>query len=230
MFHFHFGREAEDAWRTSRLDAIVVSVTLGMFSAPYDRKLKDEARFGRWIDEVLTSVAEERRSGPLRLRRLGIVSFSAGFGAVGRILPREAERIDALVLLDGLHTYFDKSKRPDPGGIEAYVKFANEAKAGRKVMVVTHSSIKPIGYPSTTATTAVLLEQIGVEKRPDREVVHDAQRLYRADAGAFHAFGYEGHTAKDHMKHLWMVGDLVREYVARRWAHSAMLERKDASP
>jgi hypothetical protein len=227
MFHFHFGREANLAWRASRLDAVIVSVTLGMGSAPYDRAMRDPGRFDRWIDEVLASVAEERRSGPLHLRRLGLVSFSAGFGAVGRILARDSERIDAVILLDSLYTHFTKEKKPDPSGIGAYIKFASDAKSRRKVMVVTHSSIVPPDYPSSADTTATLLYAIGVDKAPKNEVSRGMRQLYRADAGAFHAFGFAGETPKDHMQHLAMVGDLVRDYVARRWTRMAILSQKE---
>jgi hypothetical protein len=227
IFHFHFGREASAAWRTSRTDAVIVSATFGMASRPYERAMRDPQRFDRMIEEVLLAVAEERHTPPLHVRRLGIVSFSAGFGAVGRILanPSYYERIDALVLLDSIHTAYTRKKRPDPRGIAQYTHFANDAKTGRKVMVVTHSAIVPYGYPSSTQTAGVLLEAIGVPK-VETEITTKSgmHQLYRADAGSFHAFGFSGKTKKDHMDHLAMVGDIVREYVARRWAHMAMLE------
>jgi hypothetical protein len=234
MFHFHFGREANDSWRASRLDATIVSVTLGMGSAPYEHALRDPERFERWIDEVLASIAEERRAPPLHLRRLGIASFSAGFGAVGHILASPAlyDRLDALVLLDSIHTHYTRGKKPDPSAIAPYVKFASEALARRKVMVLTHSSIVPPDYPSSAETTTTLLDAIGVAKIPHDEVTHGMRRLYRADQGAFHAFGFAGETARDHMEHLALVGDLVREYVARRWTRMALLDaraRKEAS-
>jgi len=98
------------------------------------------------------------------------------------------------------------------------------------VMVVTHSAIVPPDYPSSTATTATLLEAIGVTPTRKEEDVNGMHRLYRADAGYFHAFGFAGETKRDHMHHLGMVGDLVREYVAPRWTRMAMDSRKEASP
>jgi hypothetical protein len=221
VVHFHFGHEADTAWRSSHLDAVIVSATFGMGSGAYEHAMRDPARLDKMIDEVLRALAEERKSGPLHVRRLGLVSFSAGFGAVGQVLASSPhfDRVDTVVLLDSFHTSYLRGRKPDPRPIAAYIRFAEGAKEGKKLMVVTHSSIAPADYPSSTETTATLLEAVGVAKQPAVETnARGMRQIYRADAGALHAFGFEGEMPKDHMQHLAIVGDLVREYVVPRWA------------
>ena len=221
VVHFHFGREADESWRSSRLDAVIASATFGMGSNAYEHAMRDPARFERMIDEVMRTLADERKTGPLKVRHLGVVSFSAGFGAVRRVLATSTyfDRIDALVLLDSIHTAYTHGRKPDPRGITDYIRFAEEAKEGRKLMVITHSAIPPPDYAGTTETTAALLDAVGIPKTDAVETnARGMHQLYRAEAGAFHAFGFDGDAAKDHMDHLAMVGDIVREYVARRWA------------
>lgn len=232
IFQFHAGQMAGKAWRATRLKAIVVSATFGMGSAPYDHALRNPARFGKWIDEVLAKVAEEKGSRPLHLRRLGVVSFSAGFGAVHRILAQGyADQIDALILLDSIHTSYTADHAPNLHGIASLVDFANLAKERKKVMVITHSSIKPPDYPSCTETTFALLDAIGLARTPlGGRNERGMEQIYRAEAGALHVFGFHGMAAKDHMDHLALVGDMVRTYVARRWARMEALERRAAAP
>jgi hypothetical protein len=235
VFHFHAGKMADTEWRAAHLKAVVVSATFGMGSAPYDRAMRDPERLARMLEEVLSSLSETART-PLRLRRLGLVSFSAGFGAVGRILAQDAyfERIDALVLLDSLHTSYASARESrervaDVHGIERYVRFAEEAKAGRKAMVITHSSIQPPDYPSSTESTAALLDAVGVGKVADAGdatvFARGMSAIYRAEAGDLHVFGFRGETARDHMKHLSLVGEVIRRYIAPRWTRLGRTDR-----
>jgi hypothetical protein len=244
LFELHAGQLAEKQWRAAGVKAVVVVVAFGMGSGPYDQAFQSPARFGRMLDEVMTSMGADEAgranarpggSAPLHVRRLGIISFSAGFGAVNRILrqPGYADRVDALLLLDSLHTAWNDDKKPDVRGIEPYVRFAEEAKSGRKVMVLTHSSIKTYdAYPDSTATAGALLDAIGVARVPlGASADFGSMRpIYRADAGAFHAIGFKGETKEDHMDHLALAGDLVKRYVARRWARMEALEGASGHP
>jgi hypothetical protein len=250
LFELHAGQLAEKEWRAARVKAVVVVAAFGVGSGPYDQAFQNPARFGKMIDEVLASMQKDG-GAPLHLRHLGLVSFSAGFGGANRILcqARYFEQIDALLLLDSLHTSWNEEKKPDLHGLDPYIRFAEDAKAGRKVMVLTHSSIKTYdAYPDSTQTATALLDAIGVGRTPldapngpgmagvlgstpePRAAGALMRPIYRADSGAFHAFGFKGETKEDHMDHLAIAGDLVKEYVARRWAHMEVEERAGQRP
>lgn len=230
VFQFHAGMMSEKDWRKAGLKAVVISAAFGLGSAPYEEALRDPARFGRWIDEVLGKLGQSVGT-PLHLRRLGVVSFSAGFGAVAKILRQGyAEKIDALLLLDSIHTAYTKEHKPDGRMLEPFIAFANDAKAKRKLMVLTHSAIKTPDYASSTESAGALLDAVGLARTPLAEKnARGMELVYRADAGALHAFGFKGETAKDHMDHLALAGDVVRTYLAKRWARMEALDRRSAT-
>jgi hypothetical protein len=231
VFQFHAGMVSEKDWRAAHLKAVVISAAFGLGSAPYEDALRDPARFGRWIDEVLGKLGTSVGT-PLHLRRLGVVSFSAGFGAVLKILRQGyGDKLDTLILLDSIHTSYTKERRPDVHGMAPFIDFASLAKDKKKLMVLTHSSIRPLDYASSTEAVGALLGAVGVPLVPlSGKNEHGMEQLYRADAGALHAFGFKGETAKDHMDHLGLVADMVRTYVAKRWGRMEALERRSASP
>ena len=76
--------------------------------------------------------------------------------------------LDAIVLLDGLHTGYANGK---PGPLESeleveplapFLKFAAAAKAGDKAMLVTHSEVFPGTFASTTETADYLVKRLAV--------------------------------------------------------------------
>ena len=223
IFHFHGGQLAEKQWRATGINAVVVSAAFGIGSNAYSAAFTEPARFGNMIDEVLRTLRETKASGPLHARRVALVSWSAGYGSVGKILsvPKYFELVDSVVLLDSLHASFTKDYKVDVKMLDPFVRFANEAAFKRKLMVMVHSAILPPDYASSTSATSALLDAVGVKKvelPPKPE--HGMLQLYRADKGDLHARGFEGGAVKDHMDHLYSVGELVEEFVVPRWAKS----------
>jgi len=232
IFHFHGGQLAEKEWRMSRLKAVVVSVALGIGSSVYEQAFQDPRRFARMIVEVVQSMQAETGE-KLRLRRLGIVSFSAGFGAVRKILtlPTYFDKIDTLILLDSLHTGYTPEKKADLRGLDTYIRYAAEARQRKRLMILTHSAISTYDYASSTESAGALLEANGSTKIDLTEKnARGMVQLYRVDEGSFHAFGFKGETAKDHMEHLAMAGDFAKTFVARRWSRLEALERSAGQP
>lgn len=91
-----------------------------------------------------------------------------------------------------------------------FVRFANNAKNKKKIMVITHSSISTNGYQSTTQTANYLIKQMEIK----RDVCHVSDEIgihyYRCNAGNFHIKGYYGETAGDHLKHLYSMDKSLR--------------------
>ena len=97
----------------------------------------------------------------MRVGRITLVGFSAGHGAVRIILrePRHFARVDAVLLLDGMHTsYVPEGTAMASGGtldttnLVAFEAFARAAMRGEKRFVVSHSEIFPGTFASTTET------------------------------------------------------------------------------
>jgi hypothetical protein len=222
-FHFHGAELADDDWRQSGLCAVIVSVTLpGVGNTPYKRELGDPSRFGAILDEVV------KRVGATHARRIALFGFSAGYAAVGQVLANDwyYDKVDTAVLLDGLHASLIAGK-PEEKAIAVFEKFARDAVAGNKTMVITHSSVVPPTYASTTQMTDLLLASIGVARVDEekRNAFGMAERSH-ADAGNFHLRGYRGDGPKDHMDQLRLLSLALSDYVVPRWTRLAVEESR----
>ncbi|MBX3190045.1 MAG: hypothetical protein KF819_23670 [Labilithrix sp.] len=252
VFHFHAGQMAERQLKESGLNAVFVSCGFGLGSGAYADAFASPARFGRMLDELSKSLAKATGKSNVHVRRLGLASWSAGFAAVSRILSVERYygMVDAVVLNDSIHAqYKDSGSRPkaaaqgadqvDVKMMGSFVRFARDAAAGRKVMVLTHSAIIPPDYASSTEATQALLTAISVPLRtvdsdadpaipslsPDKVHAAIASRgasgklslRTRADAGNLHVRGFRGQGPRDHFDHLYLVGEALRSWVVPRW-------------
>ncbi len=233
--HFHGGQMATRFWRHSGLNAVIASAGYGLGSHAYTAAMADGTRFTALVDEALR-VAGDAVGRKLHPRRILLVAWSAGYGAVEAILEKQAlfERIDGVVLLDGLHADYKVDvdsrvvRQPDPDnvdltGVRALVRFAGLAtEVGGlrpRRMVITHSSIMPPDYAGTTETSWALLAANGVPyEKVDEEAPHDMVLRDRADAGHLHVRGFGGRSAHDHIAQLGLVGDEVRRFITRPWS------------
>src|SRR5690606_15580618 len=152
--------------------------------------------------------------------KIGLSSWSAGYGAVQRVLESSlAERVDAVVLLDGLHTSFTNSEGARLT-MAPFVNFARRASDGETFMHVSHSSIIPPGYASTTESASYLIWQVGGEPEERRPRSSDPMglRLFRAyEDGNFHVEGYSGNGKLDHCAQLGVYREVLRNHLAKRW-------------
>ena len=203
LFFFHGGTWLPEV-AASRNKLAVVSVQAGAGSATYARLFDDPRRFLRLLAEA------ETKAG-VKFDRVLLGGWSAGCGAVRQILktPESYARVDAVLLIDGMHTdYVDGKPGPlesklDPGNLEIWLQLARDAMAGRKRMMVTHSEIFPGTYASTTETADYLLAQLGLRRRAVLKWgPMGLQQLSEARAGKFLLIGYAGNSAPDHVDQL----------------------------
>lgn len=187
---------------------VAAVVNLGAGSGVYDRAFSDPAAF----DTLLARVAREVSAAlgrEARFRHVTLVGFSAGHGAVRAILrdPRHFARVDAVLLLDGMHTSYVPERTVLAGGgsldttnLVAFRDFARAAMRGEKRFVVTHSEIFPGTFASTTETADWLLQQLGLHRTPVlRWGPGGMQQLSEVRAGRFELRGYAGNSAPDHI-------------------------------
>jgi hypothetical protein len=200
--------------------AVAAVVNLGSGSGIYDRTYRDPAAFDSLL-AVVTRAAAEGTTRPVRIRRLTLTAYSSGHGAVRAILrePRHAAAVQAVLLLDGLHTSYVPEGRVladggtlDTTNLTALASYARAAMRRESRFLVTHSEIFPGTFASTTETADWLLDAIGVRRRPIlRWGPRGLQQLSEARAGQFLLRGYAGNSAPDHIDHFHAMPELLRE-------------------
>jgi hypothetical protein len=200
------------------MPTVAAVVNIGAGSGIYDRSFSDPAAF----DSLLAGVAREVSATvgkEVRFRHITLVGFSAGHGAIRAILrdPRHFARVDAVLLLDGMHTsYVPDGKVLALGGtldttnLVAFEAFARAAMRGEKRFLVTHSEIFPGTFASTTETADWLLASLGLHRTPVlRWGPHGMQQLSEVSAGHFELLGFAGNSAPDHIDQLHAMPEML---------------------
>jgi hypothetical protein len=219
VVHFH-----GSAWLPEQAVAqvgghtVAAIVNLGAGSGIYHRAFTDPAVF----DSLLAGVTREVAAAIGREARLGrvtLVGFSAGHGAVRAIIrePRHFARVDAVLLLDGMHTsYVPDGTVLAAGGtldttnLTAFADFARAAMRGEKRFIVTHSEIFPGTFASTTETADWLLRALGLRRMPVlRWGPRGMQQLSEVRAGRFELLGFAGNSGPDHIDQLHAMPELL---------------------
>jgi hypothetical protein len=212
LVHFHGAPWIVEVSAAKLGKTALISVTLGQGSAVYAKPFADVALFGRMLEEG------ESKSG-LRFGQITISHWSAGYGSAREILrqPRYYDRVDRLLAIDSIHAGYVSGK-PGPreselvtDGLEIFLRFARDAGAGRKQMILTHSEIFPGTYASTTETAEYLLRATGLRRRPVlRWGPMGMQQLSEARGGKLLVLGYAGNSGPDHVDQLHALADLVK--------------------
>jgi len=191
-----------------RENSVAAVVSLAPGSGVYDRTFRDPAAF----DTLVASIRREVGDVLGRVADVGsvtLVGYSAGHGAVRAILRDSTHfaRIDAVLLLDGLHTSYvpegtvlEKGGALDTTNLVAFERFAREALRGKKRFLITHSEIFPGTFASTTETTDWLVQALGLRRTPVvRWGPRGMQQLSEVHAGRFEIMGFAGNSAPDHV-------------------------------
>jgi hypothetical protein len=176
---------------------------------------------GARMYEALVAEIEQtigKKSGkPAHAAHVALSAWSAGFVGIEAALGQPGGRdVDAVILIDGLH-----APRGDRGAFEAqlapFVDYARRAASGERFMFVSHSSIDPPGFASTTECAHHLIAALDGRPKPVRRA--DAMGLElveyfsRAD---FHVRGYAGNDKPDHCAQLALLRDVFAA-LGRRW-------------
>ncbi len=203
VVHFHGASSAaERALSASRVNAILFSIHLGSLSSPYRLKFEDSAFVSLMLRSIEECLSSGKIADTLVLDRLIVSSFSAGYAGVREMLKssRYYDLIDALILVDGLHSDLDSSIMVNQ--MKDFLRFARDARDRQKVFLISRSSIRTEGYRSTTETAQYLMQGIGGLWRSVSDSDEIGSMVARCDTGYFHLCAYAGDTAADHVRHL----------------------------
>jgi hypothetical protein len=210
FIHFHGATWLPEVAAARLGRAAVVSVHLGSGSAVYGKPFADGRAFARLLAEA------ERRSGR-RFEPVGLTAWSAGYGAVRAILraPEHYRRVRFVLLLDGLHAGY-ASGRParEPrlvaADLEGFVRYARDAAAGKKQLLVTHTEVFPGTYASTTETADYLLGELGLRRQATLAWGPlKTQQLSDTRRGGLRVAGFAGNSAPDHVDQLHALPDFL---------------------
>jgi hypothetical protein len=230
----------EESFAAAKVNAVVLIYNLGIGSGVYEDKFNVPTLMPEIIARVKTTM-QARGLENAHMRRLGLAAWSAGYGAVVRLLdqPGMQDKVDSVILLDGIHVgYMQDGRTLDPLRLKAFADYAKRAADGEKLMFITHSNIVPSGYAGTRETCDALLKEVGVkrEKLEDTPVmpiltslvgvvakdrVRPLRPVSQAHKGLLTVHGYTGETPEDHMSHLMQMSETALPALVERWAEPA---------
>ena len=223
LVHFH-GAPAvmEAAFEHSGIDGALVIYNLGIGSGAYEDPYSIPGSYDHMLDSITVAV---RELCPLAAapKRVALSGWSAGYGAILHIIDRakDAARVDAVLLADGMHVGFEPVgfRKVSAISMAPFTLFADEAIAGHKLFAITHSSIQT-PYASTTETGEFLLETEGlpVDRAEAPGPRPGMTQISRADREGFHMRGYSGEDKAAHCDHLFAFGELLLTPLAERWS------------
>ncbi|EYF02903.1 hypothetical protein [Chondromyces apiculatus] len=250
LLHFHGNtRVVRESAEVAGLNAAVAVVNLGVGSGPYEVAYIAPGTYEALLEEINRVIALRGVPSP-RLRRVALSSWSAGYGAISKILEmrRGADPLDALLVLDGIHTgWLEGSRTHDlaalnPLHLDAFARAARRASSGDFLFSITHADIDPIAYAGTSLTADYLLREAAGQPlertAPGPAPAHLALRSAEGAVakrlekrleptsdtrlGDLHVRGYTGNTPEHHMSHLLQMGATVIPELVSRWSSPAI--------
>jgi hypothetical protein len=221
MFHFHGHEAVRKEWVQVMDGAVLVGITLGTGSGPYQEAFQAPGTFERLVEDVTQAIGEATGRSHVHPRKIGLSGWSAGYGAVGEILRGHygQQRVDTVVLLDSLHSGY-RGDTLNEAQLEPFIEFARLAAHGKRLMFVSHSSIIPPGYASTTETANFLIHELGGSPHATRPRKGDPMGLdliSRYTEESFYVRGFRGNDKLDHCAHIGLFRDVLTVHVKPRW-------------
>lgn len=204
LFFFHGGDWLPELAASQQRQMAVVTVQAGAGSGSYVRLFQDPTRF-------LSLVAAAESASHLHFGQIALGGWSAGCGALRQILldPASYARVRRVLCIDGVHTgYTHGTPGPfesdlDASNLEIWLRFGQDAMAGKKRLIITHSEIFPGTFASTTETADWLLREWRLSPHPvARFGPMGTQMLSRVSASGLTVIGFAGNSAPDHVDQL----------------------------
>jgi hypothetical protein len=214
----HFHGDSQVVYNNAlyaKLNSIIVTVNYSGLSSAYTTPFMNTALFGQILNEALTRVRQESDiPDNLTWDKLGVSSFSAGYGAVREILKSSTYRndIDALLAADSLYAGTAGDGTPLDSQMADYKTFANLAKNGSKTFLFSHSQVPTFTYETTGECGDELMQYLGISSSAYNVNGLGTLNFYRrAQTGSFKLWGALGTDGDSHLEHLRYMGDFLEE-------------------
>jgi pimeloyl-ACP methyl ester carboxylesterase len=195
LIHFHGAAWLPFQAALSTKEPLVVAVVnVGQGGGIYDQAFSDPAAFDSLVAQIRSHI---------KIDRVFLSGFSAGYGAVRAILRNRADAISGILLLDGLHTGYIPPRKPifeggklDVAPLQPFLDFA---KSGKR-FVFSHSEIFPGTFASTTETADWLIRELGLKRTPVLKWgPRGMQQLSEVRSANLLIMGFAGNSAPDHV-------------------------------
>ena len=221
LVHFHGFQSARKAVVTSARGVVLAGFDLGNSSGAYAEKVSPLV-FQKIRDNVTAALKAHTKDDRAHIRHLALTAWSAGYAAVNRILRGGDTGIDAVVLLDGLHTGYVSRNHDDPAAldvaaIEPILAYAKRAADGEKIFFFTHSQVGADTYASTTKTASLLLSRLGLVATPGPPTTDPYGLVDFVEKKGLFVRGYGGANEKAHCDQVRFMRDAVREVLEPAW-------------
>jgi len=226
VIHFHGHEAVRHAFVEVAHRAVLVGIDLGNSSGPYEHAFEDPNAFTRLLAGVTRGLVAESGDPRAHIRHLALSSWSAGYGAVRRILSRYGSGIDAVVLLDSLHSNYEPRTpgsaatlhRVSGAPLTSVGEYAARAASGNVIFYMSHSAIVPPGYASTSEVADYIINEVGGVRTPRQGVTPlGAELVSGFDRRGMHVRGYLGGDKPAHCAHAELLAEAVRDYLEPAW-------------
>jgi hypothetical protein len=163
--------------------------------------------FGQIIREIEGAISKQYGIAA-QAEHVAVSAWSAGFEGVRSILYQpEAERVKAVLLIDGLHA--PRTQLGLANNLEPFIRFARRAQRGETWFAITHSSIPTIDYTSTTESAHFLINELGGKPTAvKREDGFGLELIDTFSSGNLFVRGYAGNDKADHCAQLFLLRSL----------------------
>lgn len=198
---------------------VLAVINLGSGSSAYEKPMSDSTVWPTLLRRIREEITA-RTNGRLRVGRVVVSAFSAGYGGVRALLrdERVAAGIDGVILLDGLHTSYipERTVISEGGALDTtnlvpFLRYARRAMEGRALLLITHSEIFPGTFASTTETTDWLIGSLGLTRSPVLAWGPGGmQQISEVHSGGLTILGFAGNTGPDHVDHLHGLAGFLR--------------------
>ena len=212
ILHFHGAHPyVRDLVEKANINAVVAVFNAGNGAEKYSQAFGAGGTLGSLLRQV--AMATLPLCPGATEHRVALMAWSAGYAATEKLLTRDEdrERIDAVLLADGLHAGFtDRWKRTfAPNALQAFRDFGALAKDGKKLFAITHSSIMTDGYGSTTECSRLLLKALDVPCKSE---------LISGSSGDFSIEGFSGDDKAAHIVQFRQMDTTLLSKLHARWA------------
>jgi hypothetical protein len=214
VLHFHGAHPyLKDLAQKADLRAVVAVYNAGNGAERYAQAFQAGGILTSLLRQIGMAAAPLCGGEGAKPRRVALSAWSAGYGATEKLVTRaeDRERVDAVLLADGLHAGFADPYRRQfaPNALQAFRDFGELAKRGEKLFAITHSSIATDGYASTTECSRLLLKLLNVPSEGP---------FVSGQSGAFSVEGSAGEDKAAHIAQFRQMHSTLYAKLGARWS------------
>jgi hypothetical protein len=229
LVHFHGQSPVRKTLVQVARGVAYVGIDKGLGSGPYSTAFAQADLFRTLLRSIGGALKKHAGDERAHIRNLGLSAWSAGYGAINEILKYDADRVDAVILLDGLHAAWNPATTKRDGSLRSLsratldptFRFAERALQGEKLFVFSHSQVDPERYPSTEATANLLLSELALERSPVDPGPDPFGQIGSAEWAGFHLWSFLGKNEAAHCTHIRHMARAV-QLVEQSWNTPAM--------